>query len=185
MMKTGRIAVLATALVVAPHQVAFAGHHEGPAVDPSPVAVLDAQGATIGTASFEQTPDGVLISIDAKGLPPGEHGFHIHEKGICSPADGFASAGGHFNPRAREHGFKATAGHHAGDMPNQFAGAEGNLRAVVLNTAVTMETGLNSLDDADGSALIIHAGMDDYATQPTGAAGGRLACAVIRPPRPM
>ncbi len=185
MMKSCRTTVLAGLLAAAPYQTAFADHHEGPSVGPSPVPVLNAQGEAIGTATFEQTPHGVLVAIDAQGLPPGEHGFHIHETGACDPAEGFSSAGGHFNPRSREHGLKVNAGHHAGDMPNQFVDADGTLRTVVLNSAVTMETGLDSLADADGSALIVHAGLDDYLTQPTGAAGGRLACAVIRPPQPM
>lgn len=161
--------------------VALADHHDEP-VDPPHSDVIDAQGKKIGTAILKQTPAGVLVSVEASGLPPGEHGFHIHETGTCDPDEGFKTAGGHFNPRSREHGFDVEGGHHAGDMPNQFVASDGKLNAVVLNASVTMETGLDSLADADGSALVIHAGADDYATQPTGDAGGRLACSVISPP---
>jgi Cu-Zn family superoxide dismutase len=165
-------------------QPAMADHHEGPA-QPVEAAVTDTAGEAIGTAKFEETRYGVLVSVAVEGIPEGEHGFHIHEKGVCDPADGFKSAGGHFNPSGHDHGLKAEGGLHAGDMPNQFSGAGGAMRAQVLNPNVTLGAGDDSLFDADGSALIIHAGVDDYLTQPTGAAGGRLACAVISPPREM
>ncbi len=184
MMKKSGFLAIATGLVFAPVHIALADHQEAPA-DPPHIGVYNAEGNEIGTAVFEQTPGGVLISVVAEGLPPGEHGFHIHEKGACDPAEGFKTAGGHFAPRSHHHGLKVAAGPHAGDMPNQFAGSDGTMRAVVLNPNVTLETGVDSLVDADGSALIIHAGADDYMTQPTGAAGGRLACAVISPPVPM
>jgi len=184
MMKKSGFLAIAAGLVLAPAQATLAEDAQAPA-DPPHVSVIDTQGKQIGTATFEQTPSGVLISVAIKGLPPGEHGFHIHEKGVCDPATGFKSAGGHFAPRGHEHGLMVAAGPHAGDMPNQFAAADGTMRATVLNPNVTFETGIDSLADADGSALVIHDGADDYVTQPTGAAGSRLACAVIMPPMPM
>ncbi len=140
---------------------------------------IDASGAEIGTARLIETPHGVLIEAELTGLPPGEHGFHIHETGICDPADGFASAGGHYAPRGHDHGFEAAEGFHAGDMPNQFVAADGTLMLHVLNQHVTLREGEGSLLDGDGSALMIHGGADDYASQPSGDAGARIACAVI------
>ena len=141
--------------------------------------LVDRQGQRIGTAVFQDTPNGVLISVSADGLPPGEHAFHIHETGLCEPAEGFSTAGGHFAPGGDPHGFQMPAGPHAGDMPNQFVPADGSLRAHVFNARVRIGPGENSLADADGSALVIHAGADDYRSQPSGAAGDRIACAVI------
>ncbi len=154
------------------------------AADLVSVALIGAQGQTLGTATLEQTPAGVLISVSASGIAAGEHAFHVHEKGLCDAAGGFASAGGHFAPGGTAHGYRDAKGHHAGDMPNLFAAADGKLQAQVLNNAVTLgETGAGALFDANGSALVIHGGADDFATQPSGAAGTRLACAVIAAPR--
>lgn len=144
-------------------------------------SMIDTSGKQIGTAVFTQTPHGVLVTVDATGLPPGEHGFHLHQVGTCDAAGGFTSAGGHFAPGNKSHGFEVAAGPHAGDMPNQFVGADGKLHAEVFNPNVTLKAGANSLMDADGSALIIHTKADDYKSQPTGEAGGRLACAALSP----
>jgi Cu-Zn family superoxide dismutase len=140
---------------------------------------VNAQGQQIGRATLRQTPTGVLVEVEIRGLPPGEHGFHIHETGRCDPATGFNSAGGHFAPRGERHGYQVEGGPHAGDMPNQFVGQDGVLRAHVLNPNVTLGGGQGTLFDADGSALVVHANPDDYRSQPSGDAGGRLACAAI------
>ncbi|MFC7399315.1 superoxide dismutase family protein [Chelatococcus sp. GCM10030263] len=141
------------------------------------------EGESIGTATLTETPSGVLVSLDLKGLPPGEHAFHIHETGRCDAASGFESAGGHFGPGDRRHGFKDEHGPHAGDMPNQFVAADGVLRAEVFNPNVTLASGdaahRAALFDSNGAALVIHDGVDDYASQPSGEAGSRIACAVI------
>ncbi|MEZ5744846.1 MAG: superoxide dismutase family protein [Sphingomonadaceae bacterium] len=171
----------AAALALSP---ALADEHAAPS-DPPHVAVVDASGAQVGTLVLQETPAGVLIAANVTGLPPGEHGFHLHEKGICDPAEGFTTSGGHYAPRSNSHGFKEAAGPHAGDMPNQFADGEGTLRAHVLNPFVTMGPGVATLNDADGTALVIHEGKDDYTSQPSGAAGKRLACAVIAAPKEM
>lgn len=143
------------------------------------VVLEDPQGKQLGTATLRQTPAGVLIQVEAEGLPPGEHAFHIHEKGACEGKDGFKSAGGHYGPSKKQpHGYLGKGGHHAGDMPNQFVAQDGKLRAEVLNPKVKLTSG--SLLDKDGSALVIHAKPDDYKSQPSGDAGERIACAVIR-----
>jgi len=137
-----------------------------------------ADGKDAGSATLTQTPSGVLIALAVKNLPAGEHAFHVHAVGKCEPP--FTSAGGHFNPESRKHGLIAAEGHHAGDMPNLHIPASGDLNVEVLNTSVTLDKGKpNSLFDADGSALVVHAGKDDYKTDPTGEAGGRIACGVI------
>jgi Cu-Zn family superoxide dismutase len=139
----------------------------------------DASGKAVGDVDLTQTPGGVLIRLQIKGLPPGEHAFHIHAVGKCEPP--FESAGGHFNPTHAHHGMMAGEGH-AGDMPNLHVPQSGDLSIEVVNTAVTLEKGKpNSLFDNDGSALVIHAKADDYKSDPAGNAGDRIACGVIQP----
>jgi Cu-Zn family superoxide dismutase len=138
-----------------------------------------ADGKDAGSVALAQTPNGVLISMSVKGLPPGEHAFHVHAVGKCEAP--FTSAGGHFNPGGKKHGLLAQDGSHAGDMPNLHIPASGDLTIEVLNPMITLEKGKpNSVFDADGSAVIIHAGKDDYKTDPTGEAGGRIVCGVVQ-----
>ena len=141
-------------------------------------ALKDAGGKDVGQVQFVQTPHGVLIKLSVKGVPPGEHAFHIHSVGKCEPP--FTSAGGHFNPASKKHGMEAAEGQHAGDMPNLHVPANGELVVEIANPMITLAKGPpNSVFDADGSAIIIHAGVDDYKTDPTGNAGDRIACGVI------
>lgn len=149
------------------------------AQDKASAKFIDAKGSDIGTAKLTHTANGVLIELDLRGLPPGEHAFHVHESGRCEAADGFKSAGGHYDPRGREHGYLVPGGFHAGDMPNQWVAADGTLRAHVFNAGVTLSAGESSLLDKDGSSLVIHVKPDNYKTQPTGDAGDRIACAVV------
>jgi Cu-Zn family superoxide dismutase len=138
----------------------------------------NAEGKEVGSAALMQTPAGVLIRLTVKGLPAGERAFHIHGVGKCEPP--FTSAGGHFNPANKKHGIMAAEGHHAGDLPNLHVPAGGELVVEVLNPAVTLEKGkANSLFGPQGTALVIHAGKDDYKSDPAGDAGGRIACGVI------
>ena len=142
-------------------------------------AFRTADGKDAGSAELVQTTAGVLVKLSVKGLPPGEHAFHIHAVGKCEAP--FTTAGGHFNPGGKKHGMMAADGPHAGDMPNLHIPADGALVVEVLNPAVTLEKGKpNSLFGPDGTALVVHAGKDDYKTDPTGDAGGRIACAVVQ-----
>jgi superoxide dismutase, Cu-Zn family len=141
---------------------------------------INTQGEQIGTANLLQTSQGVLIEAEVRGLPPGEHAFHIHQKGACDPATKFESAGGHFALSGEKHGFLAEGGPHAGDMPNQFVGPDGVLRIHVLDPNVTLEMGDGSVFGADGTSIVIHAKADDYSSQPAGNAGDRIACGVIK-----
>jgi Cu-Zn family superoxide dismutase len=142
-------------------------------------AVLkDISGKEVGTVQLVETPHGVLLKLALEGLPAGEHAFHVHAVGKCDPP--FASAGGHFNPGGRKHGLEAAEGAHAGDMPNLHVPAGGGLTVEILNGAITLAKGKpNSVFDADGSAIVIHAKADDYRSDPAGNAGDRIACGVI------
>jgi superoxide dismutase, Cu-Zn family len=138
----------------------------------------NASGEMVGTAEMTQTSDGVKITLDVSHLSPGMHAFHIHGTGKCDAPD-FKSAGGHFNPEGKEHGMKNPKGHHAGDMANFEADANGSAHVEVLNTAVTLEEGKNSLFQPNGTAFVIHEKADDEMSDPAGNAGGRVACGVI------
>lgn len=139
---------------------------------------VDAEGEAAGSAELWQIQSGgVLIRIEVTGLPEDSWvAFHVHETGSCDHTTGHESAGGHFNPGSKEHGYKAANGPHAGDMPNQYVPADGVLRAEVFNPAVTLAEGDTGIR---GRALMVHAAADDYESQPSGDAGDRLACAVI------
>ncbi len=147
------------------------------AADPASAVLKDKNGKEVGKAELIDTPNGVLIRLDLTGAPQGDQAFHVHEKGQCEPPD-FKSAGSHFNPDGTKHGIMNPEGPHAGDMPNLHVPEGGKLSVEVLNTLVTLD-GERALLDDDGSALVIHAGPDDYASDPAGHAGDRIACGVV------
>ncbi|AKQ64129.1 Superoxide dismutase [Myxococcus hansupus] len=137
--------------------------------------VKDSQGKDVGEITFEQTKHGVLIKGTLSNLPPGEHAFHVHEVGKCE-APAFTTAGGHFNPTKKAHGLLAPKGKHHGDLPNLYVGQDGKVQ---FDTFSQNGLTVKSMFDKDGSAVVIHAKEDDYHTDPTGDAGGRIACGVV------
>ena len=131
-----------------------------------------------GEATFEEVDGKVRVIVFAQGLAPErEHGFHIHEAGDCSSGDGM-SAKGHFNPHGKPHGNPQSGERHAGDLPALKADKGGRAKLDVTVDQLTVRPGPASVV---GRGLIIHADPDDYKTQPTGNAGARLACGVIKP----
>ncbi|MBN8465760.1 superoxide dismutase family protein [Corallococcus exiguus] len=134
----------------------------------------DAQGKDVGEVTMEQAPKGVLVRGTLMNLPAGEHAFHIHETGKCEAPE-FKTAGGHFNPTKKQHGALSPKGQHAGDLPNLYVAQDGKVQFDVFLADLKVK----SLLDKDGSAVMVHAKLDDYHTDPTGDAGGRIACGVV------
>ena len=146
------------------------------------VDMVDGNGKSVGKATIEEIAKGVKIDLDLKNLPPGPHGFHVHEKADCVGPK-FESAGGHFNPNKHEHGFDTKGGFHDGDMSNVVVAADGTVKTEVINTSLTLGNGPSSLlNKGAGTSLILHQGADDYKSQPAGNAGARLACGKIKRP---
>lgn len=138
------------------------------------VQQLGTSGVT-GTVTFSRRGTQITATLDLRGLRPGAHGLHIHERGDCSAADG-SSAGGHFNPTNMQHGNPASGPHHAGDLPMITADRNGRARLTTRISGVTLDQGDNAII---GRAVVVHADPDDYATQPAGNSGARIACGVI------
>ena len=138
----------------------------------------DSTGKNIGSAVLSERGNGVLITVNVKGLPQGLHAVHVHAVGKCDgPA--FTSAGGHFNPLNKKHGLKSPDGPHAGDMPDMYVNKDGAGRYEALMESITLGSGGTSVFDADGSAVVVHATADDNVTDPAGNSGDRIACGVI------
>lgn len=174
-----RAAILGGLAVLA---LALAGCHERPRVGEPlrggghAVATLrNTAGIEVGRATATEVTGGVRFTVDARGLPPGTHGAHVHAVGRCDPPD-FASAGGHWNPTAAHHGAMNPQGPHEGDLPNLIIGADGRGTVALIVPGASMA----ALLDADGAALVIHAGADDLMTDPAGNSGARIACGVFQ-----
>jgi superoxide dismutase, Cu-Zn family len=140
--------------------------------------LMDPDGKEIGNVAISEVAQGVRISAEADNLPPGVHGFHIHETGQCEPPE-FESAGGHYNPAGKQHGWDNPGGPHAGDFPNVHVQDDGKLAVEYFTDAVTLGESETTLFDEDGSAVVVHEGADDYQSDPTGDAGARIACGVV------
>jgi Cu-Zn family superoxide dismutase len=141
--------------------------------------VLGMEGASIGQATFTQGPTGVLIHVEIApgGLTPGWHGLHLHEVGDCSDTGTFKLSGGHQGKHDGAHGLlNSVLGPEPGDLPNAWAAADGSAGYEAFSSLFDLVSAL----DADGLALLIHAGPDDQVSQPIGGAGDRVACGVIK-----
>lgn len=145
----------------------------GASASPHTVTLKNGNGEVVGTAWISEGAKGVKVKVDVKGLTPGEHGIHFHEKSSCIGPK-FESAGAHLNPKSMKHGFETEGGPHAGDMKNLVAAKNGTAKSELVNTNLTMN------DLKNGAALVIHEKADDYKSQPAGDAGGRWACGEIK-----
>ena len=151
------------------------------------LAALDGSGAS-GTVTFREAGDALRVRVRVEGLAPGEHGFHVHEGASCAPDSAGTpggAAGPHLNPLAAPHGAPTAdrLDRHAGDLGNVAAGPDGVAAGLVVDSLLA----LSGPTSVVGRAVVVHAGPDDLATQPDGAAGGRVACGVVRegpPPAP-
>lgn len=152
-----------------------------PAPPPTPKAAVAelasaSKSKVKGTIDFKEVDGGIEVIATIEGLKAGDHAYHVHEKGDCSAPDA-TSAGGHFNPSSHQHGSPDAAEHHEGDFGNLTAGKDGKASKTFVMKGITLADGPTSIV---GKGFIIHEKADDFKTQPTGNAGSRVACGVIK-----
>lgn len=170
-------ALAAIGLLVTLDGPASAHNHAHMAAPAATATLMDAQGTSKGSVAITDH-NGLHIMVHASGLTPGLHAVHIHTVGTCAAPD-FASAGGHWNPLAKRHGMQNPDGAHMGDLPNIEIGPDGSGMLMFMVPGAILSGGDNPLLDADGAAIVIHAGPDDMKTDPSGNSGGRVACGII------
>lgn len=138
--------------------------------------VRNASGRELGTLTLTDSAQSIVVSGGLAGLPPGTHAIHLHTTGQCEAP--FESAGGHWNPTNRQHGAQNPQGPHQGDLPNITVAGDSSV-TVRVATPGGMLRGSSGLLDADGAAVVVHAGPDDNRTDPSGNSGDRIACGVV------
>ena len=168
---------LSVSLVLLPALAACASVGEVPTKKVATATLRQANGLPAGTAILTAARDKLTLSLALAGLPAGQKGMHLHMAGRCDAPD-FASAGGHLNPGSRQHGTANPAGSHLGDLPNVTIDSNGAAAASaqLVGSRAELEA---ALFDADGTAIVVHAGPDDYRTDPSGNSGARIACGVL------
>ena len=156
---------------------------EPPSSDASEAVLLqDPDGRLLANGAVTAESGGVRVRMEAAGLSAGTYAVHLHQTGRCNAPD-FQSAGPHWNPTGRQHGRLNPLGAHLGDLPNLTVGADGAGSVEFLVAGASLGRGSRGLADEDGTALVVHAGADDYRTDPSGNSGARLACGVVATPR--
>lgn len=144
--------------------------------------IFNVNGAPVGTAQLWQESNGIVhVDVASLALPPGTHGIHFHEVGMCDGGStAFSTAGAHYNPLGREHGLQNPGGPHAGDAPNIVTPAGGFGKVAFSTDRVRLTPGALTLFDPNGSSIVVHANSDDQISQPAGNSGARIACGVLR-----
>ena len=137
-------------------------------------------GQEVGRATLRERGEQIQVFVRVTGLPPGEHGLHLHAVGKCE-APGFQTAGAHYNPTNHRHGHLNPQGPHLGDLGNLHVAADGRGEKTVDLRGAEVRSGLRALLAPEGRALVVHQGRDDETTDPTGNSGARIACAAFPP----
>lgn len=182
-MKTAIVSIAAVAAFLAGTGLTSAQQQEESTLT---AEVVNAEGEAIGTVAFRQVEQGMVIVAELSDLPPGPHGFHIHESGVCDTPD-FQSAGSHYNPEDKAHGLDNSDGYHAGDLANLRVHEDGTANAEIFSPLLTVAAqteageGMHPLQTETGTAIMIHENADDY--MDSDSAGGRIACGVIAEPQ--
>jgi Cu-Zn family superoxide dismutase len=152
--------------------------NQSDAKTPGPIALKTGDGGDAGMVTLSEDGKGLTVKVEVAGLQPGQHGLHLHAVGRCDGPK-FESAGPHWNPTGKQHGKDNPEGAHLGDLANLDVGPDGRAMATFTLSGQSLTDGEHPLLDLDGAALVVHAKADDYKTDPSGASGDRVACAVL------